>query len=503
MTYRELEDRSRKVASALTQLGLQRGDRVATYLQNCPEVVEVAIACSRIGAICAPLNPLLKTRQLVHMLGNCGARAIITSDALLPVVESCAAQGVVIEHIVVCDGERPSPPALMTYDRLLAAGTNEIPQVSCIDNDPVLILYTSSSTGSAKGVVVSHRNVVSGAASVSAYLGNTRDDRILVALPLSFDYGFSQVTTALFVGACAVLINYSTATALVDAVEVEAITALAGVPTMWTQLATTAWPASACATLRYVTNSGGVIAPATLRQLKERIPQARIFRMYGLTEAFRSTYLDPAEVDHRPHSIGKAIPNQEVLVLRPDGTECAADEEGELVHRGSLVTLGYWNDPASTKTRFRPLPRRASAGLTDEIAVWSGDIVKRDSDGYLYFVGRRDQQIKTSGYRVSPTEIEEAAMEVPGVAEAVVVGLPDDRLGQRLALAFVGDGRDVEKLAEDLRQHCRKQLPTFMVPSHIVAASSLPRTPNGKHDRAAAQAQIIEQLSTKDRQSPA
>jgi acyl-coenzyme A synthetase/AMP-(fatty) acid ligase len=189
-------------------------------------------------------------------------------------------------------------------------------------------------------------------------------------------------------------------------------------------------------------------------------------------------------------------------VLRPDGSECASDEEGELVHRGSLVTLGYWNDPVATKARFRPLPRPTSAGLTDEIAVWSGDVVKRDSDGYLYFVGRKDQQIKTSGYRVSPTEIEEVAMEVTGIAEAVVVGLPDERLGQRLALSFVGDGRDEEKLAEDLRQHCRKQLPTFMVPLHIVATSSLPRNPNGKHDRAAAQAQLLEQLNTKERPPP-
>jgi acyl-CoA synthetase (AMP-forming)/AMP-acid ligase II len=356
-TYRELRERSSTIASGLARIGVQRGERVATYMQNCPEVIEVALACSRVGAICVPLNPLLKTRQLVHMLGNSGARVVVASDALLPVVETCAAQGVTIEHIVLCDGEQRSAPTAMTYAELTRAGEGQVPAGTCIDNDPVLILYTSSSTGLAKGVVVSHRNVVSGAESVAAYLGNTRDDRILVALPLSFDYGFSQVTTALSVGACAVLVHYSTAAALVDVVEAEAITGLAGVPTMWTQLAATEWPASACATLRYVTNSGGVIAPATLRQLKERMPQARMFRMYGLTEAFRSTYLDPEEIDHRPHSIGKAIPNQEVLVLRPDGSECASDEEGELVHRGSLVTLGYWNDPVATRARFRPLPR--------------------------------------------------------------------------------------------------------------------------------------------------
>jgi acyl-coenzyme A synthetase/AMP-(fatty) acid ligase len=212
--------------------------------------------------------------------------------------------------------------------------------------------------------------------------------------------------------------------------------------------------------------------------------------MYGLTEAFRSTYLDPSELDRRPRSIGKAIPNQEVFVLRPDGTECEPDEPGELVHRGSLVTLGYWNNAKLTRQRFRPLAVENS-GLTQELAVWSGDVVTRDSDGFLYFLGRKDQQIKTSGYRVSPTEVESVALEVPGAMEAVAVGVPDEVLGHRIILALVTENEGPADLVEAVRQYCRKHLPAFMVPSHFFVLDEIPRTANGKHDRAALQERLV------------
>jgi acyl-CoA synthetase (AMP-forming)/AMP-acid ligase II len=230
---------------------------------------------------------------------------------------------------------------------------------------------------------------------------------------------------------------------------------------------------------------------ATLNKLRAHFPGAKPYLMYGLTEAFRSTYLDPAEIDRRPDSIGKAIPNAEILVLRPDGSRCAAGEEGELVHRGALVAMGYWNDPARTAERFRSLPGRdAEQWRTPEVAVFSGDTVVADEEGFLYFVGRKDEMIKTSGYRVSPTEIEEAAYDTGLVRDAVALGVEDPKLGQRVVLiASPINGLALDK--DILLSRMRQQLPLYMVPSTLVVRDSIPRSPNGKFDRAKLRAEFV------------
>jgi acyl-CoA ligase (AMP-forming) (exosortase A-associated) len=485
ISYAELAERSARLAVGLAARGVRRGDRVVVHLQNRPEVVELALAASRLGAIFVPANPLLRGRQLRHILQDSGARALVCTDtALGTVAELGAAHG--LATLIVCDeidSARRTHAAVHRYEELLEERAHDF-NVRAIDRDPAALLYTSGSTGKPKAVVVSHRNFLSGASIVAGYLGNRADDRLCAALPLSFDYGFSQVTTAFTVGACAVLANYSTAAALIQEVAAEKITGLAGVPTMWAHLAEGEWPQSAADSLRYITNSGGVFPIPALRKLQKRLANTRIFCMYGLTEAFRSTYLDPAELESRPGSMGKAIPNQEVVVLRPDGSRCGPDEPGELVHRGSLVTLGYWNDMALTRHRFRPMPG-ANAGLCEEYAVWSGDLVRADADGFLYFIGRADQQIKTSGHRVSPSEIEEVVLEVPGVIEAVAVGLPDDVLGARIAVAVVGGKQTGPELLPDIRHHCRKHLPSYMVPAHVQIVEAIARNANGKPDRAA------------------
>jgi acyl-CoA synthetase (AMP-forming)/AMP-acid ligase II len=262
----------------------------------------------------------------------------------------------------------------------------------------------------------------------------------------------------------------------------EKVTGLAGVPPLWIQLADLEWPDGARESLRYITNSGGAMPVATLGKLRRQLPRTRPFLMYGLTEAFRSTFLDPAEVDRRPESMGKAIPNAEILVLRPDGTECAADEPGELVHRGVHVALGYWNDPAKTAERFKPVPPRASGLVIPELAVWSGDTVRRDSEGFLYFVGRRDEMIKTSGYRVSPTEIEDVLYETGLVQDVVALGAKHAGLGHAIVIVASpapGGKHDTDALLAA----CRKRLPNYMQPAHVAWRDSLPRNPNGKFDR--------------------
>jgi acyl-CoA ligase (AMP-forming) (exosortase A-associated) len=344
------------------------------------------------------------------------------------------------------------------------------------------ILYTSGSTGHPKGVVLSHRNLVIGAASVSHYLDNDSEDRILAVLPLSFDAGLSQLTTGFHVGATVVLMNYLLPRDVVRTCEQERITGITGVPPLWIKLAGEEWKAETGARLRYFANTGGHMPRPTLDQLRSIFPKARPYLMYGLTEAFRSTYLDPTEVDRRPDSIGKAIPNAQILVVDQNGRECGVGEPGELVHRGALVSLGYWNAPKLTAKRFRPVPGQPKGVTTPEIEVWSGDLVRKDDEGFLYFIGRNDEMIKTSGYRVSPTEVEEVIFRSGLVAEVCAVGVPHEELGQAIvvfAVAPAGQDLDVDGIGEA----CRRQLPRYMVPNDIQARGSLPRNENGKIDR--------------------
>jgi acyl-CoA ligase (AMP-forming) (exosortase A-associated) len=343
--------------------------------------------------------------------------------------------------------------------------------------------------------VLSHRNLVAGAQSVASYLHNRADDRILSVLPLSFDYGLSQLTTAFLSGATAVLMNYLMPRDIVRMVARERITGLAAVPPLWIQLSQLTWPDAA--TLRYLTNSGGAMPRAVVTRLAELLPQAEIYLMYGLTEAFRSTYLPPSEVRRRPDSIGRAIPNAEVLVVRADGTPCAPDEPGELVHRGALVALGYWNDPVKTAERFRPAPARDGALPLPEIAVWSGDTVRMDAEGFLYYIGRSDDMIKVSGYRVSPTEIEEVIHDAGGVLEVAAVGLPHPVLGQSIAVAAVPLQAQGEPAGQaEIIDACRRALPAYMVPAHVeLREEALPRNPNGKIDRKLLQQELAQRYT--------
>jgi acyl-CoA ligase (AMP-forming) (exosortase A-associated) len=354
---------------------------------------------------------------------------------------------------------------------------------------------STSSTGRPKGVVLSHRNLVLGAQSVAQYLGNHPGDVLLAALPLSFDAGFSQLTTAFLVGAKVVLLNYLMPRDVLKALDREGITGLTAVPPLYIQLTQLAWPEGAGRSLRYFANTGGRMPRETLDRLRERLPQAAPFLMYGLTEAFRSTYLPPQEVDRRPDSIGRAIPNAEILVLRDDGSLCDADEPGELVHRGPLVGMGYWNDPVKTAERYRPLPAGVGgreAGLPlPEYAVFSGDTVRRDAEGFLFFIGRRDEMIKTSGYRVSPVEVEELLYRSGLVGECAAYGLPHEQLGQSIEVVFSPvAGSEADPAA--LLSFCRRHMPAYMVPARLCPVPGpLPRNPNGKIDRKLLQQQAL------------
>jgi acyl-CoA ligase (AMP-forming) (exosortase A-associated) len=468
-------------AQILLGQGVERGDRVAVYLEKRLENVAAMFGASLAGAVFVPINPLLKAEQVCHILNDCNVRVLVTSPERLlslgPILSACPEL-----RAVLLTGDAPHNVANLAGVKLGA--WDSVPSACllparAIDVDVAAILYTSGSTGMPKGVVLSHRNLVAGAESVASYLDITHDDRLLAVLPLSFDYGLSQLTCAFRQGATVVLINHLFARDIMRAVVDERITGLAAVPPLWNQLARLAWPSNC--TLRYVTNSGGAMPGATLAQLRAALPDVDVFLMYGLTEAFRSTYLPPSELDRRPGSMGRAIPNAEVLVVRPDGSLCADDEPGELVHRGALVSLGYWNDPAKTAERFRPAPRHNSALPLVEMAVWSGDTVRRDADGYLYYIGRDDDLIKVSGYRISPTEIEETLHASGLVDDVAAFGVPHPGLGQVIVvLAVAPAGLTVATLLKE----AQRRLPAYMVPVHIaLRTAAFPRNPNGKLDR--------------------
>ncbi|MDP1693699.1 MAG: acyl-CoA ligase (AMP-forming), exosortase A system-associated [Burkholderiaceae bacterium] len=492
LNYGMLQARVAGMAAGLCELGLARGERVAIWLEKRFEGVVASFGAPAAGGVFVPLNPLLKPAQVGYILRDCNVRVLVTSPERFAVLAEGVGQCPDLRHIVLTEpaehaAQATRPPLnVIPWSALLATPPGAGHRV--IDTDMAAILYTSGSTGRPKGVVLSHRNMVAGAKSVASYLGNHAGDTLLAALPLSFDAGFSQLTTAFHAGGRVVLLNYLLPRDVLKALEREQVTGLTAVPPLYIQLAQLEWPATVNDTLRYFANTGGRMPRETLTLLRRRVPSAEPFLMYGLTEAFRSTYLPPEEVDRRPDSIGKAIPNAEILVLREDGSECAPDESGELVHRGALVGLGYWNDAEKTAERYRPLPRGVAGhhgGLQlPEVAVFSGDTVRRDSDGFLYFIGRRDEMIKTSGYRVSPTEVEEVLYATRLVGECAAFGTEHPVLGQSIHVVATPPSGVANINVEALLAECRARMPAYMVPAKVQAAQGpLPRNPNGKIDR--------------------
>jgi len=491
LTYGVLAERCQAFAHGLLALGVGRGDRIGIYLDKRFETVIGSFGCAAAGAAFVPVNPILKAHQVAYILQDCNVKVLVTSQERLFQMTEALALCHDLRHIVLTGEPNELPVidgvAIHRWSDLMSAPRRPVHHIT--DADMLAILYTSGSTGRPKGVVLSHRNMVAGAKSVASYLNNNADDTLLAALPLSFDAGFSQLTTAFFSGAKVVLLNYLFPQDVLKAISRERVTGLTAVPPLYIQLAQLKWPETVTEHLRYFANTGGRMPLETLKALRTHLPRTQPYLMYGLTEAFRATYLPPEEVDRRPDSIGKAIPNAEVLVLREDGSECGPNEPGELVQRGAHVAMGYWNDPGKTEERFKPLPNSAPArhsGLVlPEIAVFSGDTVRRDEDGYLYFIGRRDEMMKTSGYRVSPTEVEEILYATHLVGECAAFGIPHPTLGQAICVIASGLEGTVPD-TQALLAECKQRMPAYMVPAVIeVREGPLPRNPNGKIDRKA------------------
>ncbi|UUL83230.1 acyl-CoA ligase (AMP-forming), exosortase A system-associated [Sphingomonas qomolangmaensis] len=464
LDYAALEAAVGALAHWLAGQRLVSGARVATWSPKTRTACLMPLAAARAGLVHVPVNPVLKRAQVAHILGDSGAALLLTQGARLAALEP---------------GDVPAACRIVTEEE--AQGGGHLPPSSADPQTLAAILYTSGSTGRPKGVMLSHANMWLGAVSVARYLKVTSHDRVLGVLPLSFDYGQNQLFSTWAGGGCVVPLDYLTARDVVRAVERHAITGLAGVPPLWVQLLEAKWPDAAAASLKRLTNSGGALTPKLVRELRARFPAADVYPMYGLTEAFRSTYLAPELVDTHPDSMGRAIPFAEIMVVRPDGSQAAPDEPGELVHAGPLVAQGYWQDAERTAQRFKPAPAWSRLG---GMAVWSGDTVRADDEGLLYFVGRDDEMIKSAGNRISPTEIEEAVLSGGEAAEAVALGVPDPRLGQAITVVARANG-DARAAEAALRDRMRRELPSFMQPAAYVWREAMPRNANGKLDRAA------------------
>lgn len=485
LTYSELLEAVSEAADGLRSLGLNPGDRVAVFL---PKRLENAVACLailRAGGVLVPINPALKLRQVLHVLADAEPRFLITQVHRWRELAASGEAGIRGVEAVLTDADSVNgQPGTVPFQNLSAAvkhdqAARKWGEEAQFDlNQLAVLLYTSGSTGLPKGVMVSHGNLAYGVDSVVEYLALTSDDRILCSLPFSFDYGLNQFLSAVAIGACAVLIDYFHPQQVLQIIEREQITGLAGVPAMWVQFIRQQWAADTTRTLRYITNSGDRLTPSTLETLRSRLPHTRIYLMYGFTEAFRGTFLDPVLIEERANSIGKPVPHAQIEVVDGDFQVVPPGTVGELVQRGPLVTLGYWHDAARSAEKF-------ASQKTDGVHpdwVRSGDLGWRDADGFLYFSGREDHLIKTAGYRVSRAEVEEVLAEVAGVAQAAVIAVPHDIWGQQI-VAFVTTSLDGRCFDEDrLLQHCRRNMPRYMVPGGIELCAQLPLTANGKVD---------------------
>lgn len=476
------------LAWGLRRAGVQRGDRVGIYLDHSiPQAISI-FSISQAGGVFVPINSLLFPEQVAYIAADCRMRGLITSASKLPALTPALKDIRPMEFLVTVGDGGAADTALPIYP--FGDLCESTPSAPCrdvaIDKDLAAIIYTSGSTGKPKGVMLSHAQVLAGSRIVSTYLEITAEDRILSILPFSFDAGLNQLMTAFQRGGTLVLKTFVFAREIVQTLLQERITGMGGVPTLWSLLTqpSAALHKHVFPHLRYLTNTGGRIPQSVLAALRQALPTTKIFLMYGLTEAFRSTYLPPEELDRRPTSMGKAIPNTEILVIDEQGQPCKPGEIGELVHRGPTVSMGYWGQPELTARVLRPHPLLPPELGDGERVCYSGDLVWMDEEGFLYFVGRRDNMIKSSGFRISPNEVEEVLFHSGKVCEAAVIGIPDDVLGQAIK-AFVVPAEGVDLDGESLLAFCSGKLPRYMVPKVVEILDGLPKTSSGKVDYAA------------------
>lgn len=477
LTYRDLDQMTSRLARALVEHGIRRGDRVAIFAPNSVEAVVGIFAALKAGGVFVVINHTTKQDKLTAILNNCRASAIIVDAQIRDVQLSALLHNVPSLRVGVLGnqrtGARLSHPRFIDFDEVQAQyDATPLPRVN-IDLDLACLIYTSGSTGEPKGVMSDHSNVVFASGSIIEYLQNVEDDVVINMLPLSFDYGLYQLLmTVRFGGRLVLERSFAYPAAILKRVEEERVTGFPGVPTIYAVLLQMDLSQYDLASIRYLTNTAAALPPSHLLELRRKFPWARIYSMYGLTETKRTLYLPPEELERRPGSVGIAIPGTEVWLEDEQGNRLGPGEVGELVVRGRHVMRGYWEAPEATAQRYRPGP------LPGERVCYTGDLFRMDEEGFLYFVGRKDDIIKSRGEKVAPKEVENIIYELPGVAAVAVVGMPDPILGQAIKAFVVAKNADLTE--KQILAHCRARLEDFMVPQYVEFRDELPVNASGK-----------------------
>jgi len=453
---------------------------VAIYLENSVETVVGIFATLKAGAVFMVINPTTKADKVAFILNNSRAAALITDSRRRPIVDEIGDRTPHTKIVVLAGGrgEHVSHEGkqFLAFDDAIDGADDSKPENRSIDIDLAALIYTSGSTGTPKGVMLTHLNIVSAATSITTYLENVEDDIILNVLPLSFDYGLYQLLMAFKMGATLVLErSFAFPHAVLETVVAERVTGFPIVPTMSALLLQLDLGKYDLSRVRYITNTAAALPTKHILELRARLPHARLFSMYGLTECKRVSYLPPDQIDVRPTSVGRGMPNEEVYIVDDQGNRLKTGV-GELVIRGSNVMKGYWEMPEETARVLK------TGALPWEKVLYSGDLFRMDEEGYLYFLGRKDDIIKTRGEKVSPREVENVLYELAGVAEAAVVGVADVILGQAIkAVVTLKPGAELTE--QDVLLHCSQRLENFMVPKLVEFRSAMPKTSSGKIDK--------------------
>jgi long-chain acyl-CoA synthetase len=477
LTYAQIEAQANQLAHALIAHGVQRGDRVVVFMPNSVETVVAIFGVLKAAGTFVVVNHTTKRDKLTYILNNCQATGLVTSDRNAGLAAEINA-AVPSLKLTVLSGKRATAAAaesdsFFAFDDLLAAYPDTRPACPTVDQDLACLIYTSGSTSDPKGVMSGHNNVVFASGSIIQYLENTPDDIVINVLPLSFDYGLYQLLMVFRFGGTLVLEkSFAYPAAVLKKMGTERVTGFPGVPTIFAIMLQMDLSAYDLSHLRYITNTAAALPPSHIMEIRAKFPWATLYSMYGLTECKRTLYLPPDQLDHRPGSVGIAIPGTEVRIEDEEGNRVGPGVVGELVIRGSHVMRGYWENPQATADRYRPGP------TPGEWILYSGDLFKMDEEGYLYFVSRSDDIIKSRGEKVAPKEIETVLYGIEGVMEAAVVGVPDPILGQAIKAFVVLDG--VELTEKDILRHCRANLEDLMVPQFVEFRDSLPKTSSGK-----------------------
>lgn len=472
LTYAEIEGRANRLANALIAYGFRRGDRLALYLPNSVELVIGIFAALKADGVFVVVNPTTKIDKLAYILNDCEAAALITDARHCEALQRIADRVASLKLKIITTQPAGDSSDCLTYNAIQSEFPAQRPCPHNIDLDLACLIYTSGSTGEPKGVISDHSNMVFAASSIIQYLNNTEDDVVIDVLPLSFDYGLYQLLMVFKFGGRLILEHgFAYPAATLKRIEDERVTGFPGVPTIYAVLLAMDLSHYDLSSLRYMTNTAAALPPAHVQQIREKFPWVTLYSMYGLTETKRTLYLPPDQLDRRPGSVGIAIPGTEVWIEDEQGRRLGPNQIGELVVRGRHVMRGYWNDPIATANRFRPGP------LPGERVCYTGDLFRTDEDGYLYFVARKDDIIKSRGEKVAPKEIENVLYGLAGVREAAVIGIPDPILGEAIKAFVVAESELTEA---EVHRHCLQHLEDFMVPKYIEFRTALPKTDSGK-----------------------